>query len=78
MLERVSLGNKYFNILVLLRGFIPGLVWTKVIRRLDHKFAEKLSKFPFTVSAEGVYLELGCLHNEIILKQEGWFILITS
>ena len=82
MLEKVSLGHEYFKIALLLREslFLNSIltnadIWygldktdIKRLEDLDLSLLRKFLNVPYTVPAEAVYLELGCLNIETILK----------
>ena len=82
ILEKISLGESYFRIAMLLRESIflnsvltNGEVWyglekseIKQLEDLDLILLRKILNTPFSVPAEAVYLELGCLNIETILK----------
>ena len=82
MLEKVSLGHEYFKIALLLREsiFLNSIltnadIWygldksdIKRLEDLDLSLLRNFLNVPCTVPAEGVYLELGCLNIETIIK----------
>ena len=84
MFEKVSLGQEYFKIALLLREtlFLNSIltnadIWyglekadIKRLEDLDLSLLRNFLNVPCTVPAEGVYLELGCLNIETILKAE--------
>ena len=82
ILEKVTLGEYYFSTALLLREalFINGIltnaeVWYGLTKKeiqeledLDCQLLRKILKTKFSVPAESLYLELGCLNIETILK----------
>ena len=82
ILEKISLGESYFRIAMLLRESIflnsvltNGEVWygleksdIKHLEDLDLILLRKMLNKPFSVPADAVYLELGWLNIETILK----------
>ena len=82
ILEKTSLGYHYFRIALLLREsmFLNSILTNAGIRfglstseieqfeKLDLVLLRKFLKTPFSVPAEAVYLELGCLNIETIIK----------
>ena len=82
MLEKISLGQKYFKIALVLREslFLNSIltnsdVWygltktdIKLLEDLDLSLLRNFLRAPCTVPAEAVYLELGCQNIETIIK----------
>ena len=82
ILEKTSLGYHYFRIALLLREsrFLNSILTNAYIwygrskseieqfEQLDLVLLRKFLKTPFSVPAEAVYLELGCLNIETIIK----------
>ena len=82
ILEKTSIGYDYFRIALLLREsmFLNSIltnsdIWTGItkseieqLEKLDLILLRKFLNTPFSVPAEAVYLELGCLNVETIVK----------
>ena len=82
ILGKVSLGQHYFKIGLLLREsmFLNGIltnaeIWygitkseIKKLEDLDLNLMRKILNKPFSVPSEGVYLELCCMNIETIIK----------
>ena len=82
MLSSISMGSHYFSIAMLLREslFLNGIltnaeIWYKLTKKdlqelsdLDKSLLRRILKTPITVTTEAMYLELGCLDIETIIK----------